>query len=62
MRDVTVYEYQHGEGVRVVVGKHVVSAAAGIPTAIRAYSNMKQAYAGERGRVREMLVLMMPEI
>lgn len=59
MNEITVYEYLYGAGVRVVRGKHAISADSGIPWAIRHYRNIKQAYAAERGGVRMMLERMM---
>lgn len=59
MSEITVYEFQHGAGVRVVCGKHAISAESGVPTAIRAYSSMSQAYAAEKGRIRNLLAMML---
>lgn len=53
---VRVYEFAAGNGVRIVLGEHVTSAESGVPAAIRDYSNMKQAYASETGRVRELIL------
>lgn len=54
---VRVYEFAHGNGVRIVFGEHVASADSGVPTAIRDYDNVKQAYAAEGGNVRELLLM-----
>lgn len=55
--DVTVYEYF--QGVRVVRGVHSISADSGVPLAIRHYRNVNQAFAAERGAIRELLAAMM---
>jgi len=57
--EVTVIEYPHGDGIRVVRGDYSVSSESGVPSAIRVYNNMNQAYAAERGRARMMLERMM---
>jgi hypothetical protein len=53
---VRVYEFANGNGVRIVFGDHIVSAESGVPTAVRDYSSIKQAYAAENGRVRALLL------
>lgn len=62
MKAVTVYEFPHGDGVRVARGDHVISAASGVPVAIRDYANIKQAYAAERGKVRALIARMMLDV
>lgn len=59
MSEITVYEYLYGAGLRVVRGKHAISADSGVPTSIRHYPNIKQAYAWERGSVRNLILKMM---
>ena len=57
-KEVTVIEYQHGSGVRVVRGEHAISAESGVPSDIRVYGNVAQAIAAERGGIRDMLYLL----
>jgi hypothetical protein len=57
-QEITVIEYAHGKGLRVVHGEYIISAESGVPAAIRSYTSAWQAFAHERGEVRGILALM----